>query len=169
MEPDWVTEHPVNSVKWVPVDKIIANDYNPNTVASPEMTLLELSIASDGFTQPIVVWDTGELFEVIDGFHRHIVGRKLGMSHLPVVVVNDSRTDKGDRIASTIRHNRARGKHRIDAMSEIIVDLTRRNWSEKKIAKELGMDADEVLRLKQVTGLAEMFADREFSEAWEAE
>ena len=115
-----------------------------------------------------VTWqcDDGS-YEVVDGFHRHIVGKKLGLSHLPVVVINPERADKGDRIAATIRHNRARGKHAVNAMSEIVVDLARRNWSEEKIARELGMDADEVLRLKQVSGLAEMFADREFSEAWE--
>lgn len=160
--------HPVSRVQWVPADKVQANDYNPNSVAAPEMRLLRLSIESDGFTQPIVVWDTGEHFEVIDGFHRHLVGKELGMPMLPVVVVNADRLDKGDRIASTIRHNRARGKHAVEAMSEIVMELARRNWSDAKIARELGMDADEVLRLKQITGLAEMFADREFSEAWEA-
>jgi len=132
------------------------------------MRLLELSISADGFTQPIVTWQCEDgFYEVVDGFHRHLIGKKLGLSHLPVVVINPDRTDKGDRIASTIRHNRARGKHAVNAMSEIVVDLARRNWSEDKIARELGMDADEVLRLKQVSGLAEMFADREFSEAWE--
>jgi len=146
-----------------------ANDYNPNAVAPPEMKLLEISIINDGFTQPIVVWEVDGLFEVVDGFHRTLVGKKLGMSHLPVVVINDSRTDRSDRIASTIRHNRARGKHQVSAMSDIVQELARRNWSENRIAKELGMESDEVLRLKQITGLAEMFADAEFSEAWEAE
>lgn len=169
MTPDWVDDHPVSRVRWVPAEKVRANDYNPNTVASPEMRLLRVSIEADGFTQPIVVWDTKDgTFEVIDGFHRHLIGKELGMTHLPVVVVNTDRTDRGDRIASTIRHNRARGKHRVDAMSEIVQDLVRRNWSDEKIARELGMEPDEVLRLKQITGLAEMFADREFSEAWTA-
>jgi ParB-like chromosome segregation protein Spo0J len=134
------------------------------------MRLLELSISADGFTQPIVTWQCDDgWFEVVDGFHRHLIGKKLGFSHLPVVIINPDRADKGDRIASTIRHNRARGKHAVNAMSEIVVDLARRNWSEEKIARELGMDADEVLRLKQVSGLAEMFSDREFSEAWEVQ
>lgn len=165
----WTKDHPVSHVQWVPADLVMANDYNPNTVAPPEMELLEHSIRSDNYTQPIVTWlrDDG-IYEVVDGFHRHLVGKKIGLSHLPVVVVNRDRTNKGDRIAATIRHNRARGKHRVDAMSEIVVDLSRRNWSDKKIAKELGMDPDEVLRLKQITGLAELFADVEFSEAWEA-
>lgn len=159
--------HPVNNVKWVPTEEVFANDYNPNKVAPPEMKLLERSITVDGYTQPIVVWKVDDGYEVIDGFHRHLVGKKLKMTHIPVVVVNGSRTDKGDRIASTIRHNRARGKHQIESMSEIVQELSRRNWSEKRIGKELGMDPDEVLRLKQITGLAEMFSNEEFSEAWE--
>lgn len=166
---DWTKTHPVSSVRWVPAEHVFANDYNPNAVAPPEMKLLEISIINDGFTQPIVVWETESGFEVVDGFHRHLVGKKIGLTHLPVVVINSDRADRGDRIASTIRHNRARGKHQIDAMSDIVQELARRNWSENKIAKELGMEPDEVLRLKQITGLAEMFADAEFSEAWSAE
>jgi ParB-like chromosome segregation protein Spo0J len=166
----WTEEHPVSSVQWVPVELVVANDYNPNEVAPPEMKLLRTSIESDGFTQPIVVWAAEDgTFEVVDGFHRHLVGKELGLSHLPVVVINASRSDRGDRISSTIRHNRARGKHQVGAMSDIVQELSRRNWSEKKIGKELGMDPDEVLRLKQITGLAELFSDGEFSEAWEAE
>ena len=157
----------MSRVQWVPTDLVYANDYNPNKVAPPEMKLLEQSILADGFTQPIVVWKTDEGYEVVDGFHRHLVGKKLKFSHLPVVVINDGRIDRGDRIASTIRHNRARGKHQVKAMSDIVVELSRRNWTDERIGKELGMDADEVLRLKQITGLAELFADGEFSEAWE--
>jgi ParB-like chromosome segregation protein Spo0J len=167
MSPEWVKNHPVNNVIWVDVEKVYANDYNPNKVAAPEMELLQRSIEADGFTQPIVTWKTEDGYQVIDGFHRHLVGKKLGLSHLPVVVVNSSSTGRNDRIASTIRHNRARGKHQITAMSDIVLELTRRNWSDQRIGKELGMDADEVLRLKQITGLAEAFADNEFSEAWE--
>jgi len=165
----WAKDHPVSHVTWVPTEMVFANDYNPNSVAPPEMKLLEISIVNDGFTQPIVVWETDSGYEVVDGFHRHLVGKKLGFTHLPVVVINTERTDRADRIASTIRHNRARGKHQVSAMSDIVVELSRRNWSDKKIAKELGMDADEVLRLKQISGLAELFADEEFSEAWEAD
>jgi len=164
---DWTNNHPVSHVQWVPVEKVFANDYNPNVVAPPEMELLKLSIESDGFTQPIVVWEHDDGFEVVDGFHRHLVGKVLGLSHLPVVVINTDRADKEDRIAATIRHNRARGKHQITGMSEIVQELSKRNWSNKKIGKELGMEPDEVLRLKQISGLAEMFADEEFSEAWE--
>lgn len=164
---DFIKNHPVSFVKWVPVDAVYANDYNPNKVAPPEMKLLKISIESDGFTQPIVVWKTKEGYEVIDGFHRHLVGIELGFTHLPVVVINEQREERTDRIAATIRHNRARGKHQISAMSDIVVELSKRNWSDKKIARELGMDQDEVLRLKQVTGLAELFANEEFNEAWE--
>lgn len=165
--PTWTRDHPVSHVQWVQSEVIYANDYNPNTVAPPEMKLLRLSIETNGYTQPIVVWKTDDGYEVVDGFHRHRVGVDLGLSYLPVVVINDENTGRNDRIAATIRHNRARGKHQVQAMSDIVIELSRRNWSDKRIAKELGMDADEVLRLKQITGLAEMFADEEFSEAWE--
>lgn len=167
----WTDRHPVSSVKWVPAEQVTANDYNPNSVAPPEMELLQLSIEADGYTQPIVVWQTGpDKYEVIDGFHRYRIGvERLKLSHLPIAIVNQDRTDRGDRIAATIRHNRARGKHQVGAMSEIVQELSRRNWSEKKIGKELGMEPDEVLRLKQITGLADLFSDREFSEAWESD
>lgn len=166
---------PVDCVLWVKVDAVIANDYNPNTVAPPEMKLLATSISEDGYTQPIVSWKNEKNFEVVDGFHRNRVGREIKevseriKGYLPLVVVNEGRLDRGDRIASTIRHNRARGKHGIGAMSDIVLELKRRNWSDKKISDKLGMDKDEVLRLTQITGLAEMFKDREFSQAWEVE
>lgn len=162
-----LTKHPVNNVIWVEANLVFANDYNPNKVAPPEMKLLKRSIEADGYTQPIVCWKTESKYEVIDGFHRYLVGKEMGFDKLPVVVVNKDSTERNDRIASTIRHNRARGKHQISSMSDVIVELSRRNWSDKKIAKELGMDADEVLRLKQITGIADLFADEEFSEAWE--
>ena len=168
---------PVDCVLWTDSKNVYANDYNPNSVAPPEMELLRTSIESDGYTQPIVAMrDSGaEIFEVIDGFHRHRVGKECAdiqariHGYLPVVNINANRQDRGDRIAATIRHNRARGKHKVTAMSDIVMELKRRRWSDEKIGKELGMDADEVLRLCQVTGLAELFADREFSEAWEAD
>lgn len=165
---------PVDCVLWVAAEAVESNDYNPNSVAPPEMKLLEHSIAEDGYTQPVVTWLDGERRETVDGFHRGRVGResksvrKRTLGYLPVTTVNASREGRGDRIAATIRHNRARGKHRVDAMSNIVMELTRKNWNDEKIAKELGMDADEILRLKQITGLAEMFANKEFSEAWEA-
>ena len=163
MEPNmkWTNEHPVSNVVWVESSKVHANDYNPNTVAPPEMELLKLSIESDGFTQPIVVWETKGEYEVVDGFHRHIVGKQIGLTHLPVVIVN-RKTNKGDRIASTIRHNRARGKHSVSGMSDVVIDLSRRNWSDEKIGKELGMEQDEVLRLKQVPVLRKHLRTRNF-------
>lgn len=165
---------PVDCVMWVKAEQIQSNDYNPNAVAPPEMKLLEHSIVEDGYTQPIVAWENGSVIEVVDGFHRNRVGRECAAvrkrikGYLPVTIINENREDRGDRIAATIRHNRARGKHQVEAMSDIVIELKRRNWSDEKIGRELGMDPDEVLRLCQITGLAEMFADREFSEAWEA-
>lgn len=166
---------PVDCVLWIKNEDIYANDYNPNSVAPPEMELLKISILNDGYTQPIVTFkDEENGVEVVDGFHRNRVGKECEEvrsrvnGYLPIVTINEGREDKGDRIASTIRHNRARGKHRIDAMSEIVLELKRRNWSDKKIGKELGMDPDEVLRLTQISGLAEMFSQEDFSQAWEA-
>ncbi len=164
---------PVDLVRWVKADCVHANDYNPNSVAPPEMELLRHSIMSDGYTQPIVTNEEDERLVVIDGFHRNRVGKeckdvnKRVLGYLPVVQIKESQTGKADRMASTIRHNRARGKHRVDAMSDIVLELKRRNWSDEKIGRELGMDSDEVLRLTQIGGLAEMFADKDFSEAWE--
>lgn len=169
------SNEPVDLILWVPCDDVEANDYNPNKVASPEMKLLEHSIREDGYTQPIVTYveNNENSRVVIDGFHRNRVGREVMdinarlHGYLPVTTVNADRTDRSDRIASTIRHNRARGKHMVSAMSDIVIELTKRNWTDKRIAKELGMDEDEVLRLKQIGGLAELFSDRSFSEAWD--
>lgn len=167
---------PVDFVRWVKNTEVHSNDYNPNSVAPPEMELLRLSIEADGYTQPIVsMIDPDGRFEVIDGFHRHRVGKECAdiqsrvHGYLPLVQIRESQEDKSDRMASTIRHNRARGKHKVDAMSDIVVELKRRFWSDEKIAKQLGMEPDEVLRLTQITGLASLFNDSEFSEAWEAE
>lgn len=167
------SQEPVDCVLWVKAEAVEANDYNPNKVAPPELRLLEHSIREDGYTQPIVAWQREGVCEVIDGFHRYRVGcetadiRTRVRGYLPVTVVNTERTRRTDRIASTIRHNRARGRHVVVAMSDIVQELVRRNWSNEKISRELGMDADEVVRLKQITGLAELFADHTFSEAWE--
>lgn len=167
---------PVDCVLWVKNDTVKANDYNPNSVAPPEMELLRLSIANDGYTQPIVSMDNNDgTREVIDGFHRNRVGKECEdiqsrvHGYLPVVTIRESQSDLNNRVASTIRHNRARGKHKVESMSDIVVDLKRRNWSPEKIAKELGMDSDEVLRLSQISGLIEMFDNKDFSLAWEVE
>lgn len=166
---------PVDCVRWVKVSEVASNAYNPNTVAAPEMDLLRLSVQSDGYTQPIVVNREATGFEVVDGFHRSCVGREPGEireklhGYLPVVQIRSNRVGVHDRMASTIRHNRARGKHGVEQMSSIVSELVKRGWAEAKIAKELGMDADEVLRLRQITGLIEMFRNHEFSTAWEPE
>jgi len=168
-------EEPVDCVLWIREEGVIANDYNPNSVAPPEMELLRVSISEDGYTQPIVTFKEENGRTVVDGFHRTRVGKECPdvrariNGYLPVVTINENRGDRSDRMASTIRHNRARGKHKITAMSEIVVELKRRNWSNQKIGTQLGMDPDEILRLSQISGLAEMFSDKEFSEAWEVD
>lgn len=168
-------DEPVDCVLWVHQDHVTANDYNPNAVAPPEMKLLETSIVADGYTQPIVAWPIESGYEVIDGFHRNRVGRESEIvaqkinGYLPIAAINETRTDRNDRIASTIRHNRARGKHKVDAMSDIVVELKRRNWKDERICRELGMEPDEVLRLCQITGMAELFSDQDFSKAWDVE
>jgi ParB-like chromosome segregation protein Spo0J len=164
---------PVDCVEWVRIEDVHANDYNPNMVAPPEMELLRTSIRADGYTQPAVTFREGERREVVDGFHRRRVAaecpdvRERVRGYLPVVTVNDGRGTRQDRIAATVRHNRARGKHGVEAMGGLVAELSRRGWEPDRIGKELGMSRDEVLRLRQITGLAELFADREFSEAWD--
>lgn len=164
---------PVDCVVWIPNNELIANDYNPNSVAPPEMQLLKESILQDGYTQPIVAWKNGEKYEVVDGFHRNRVGKEIDEiktrihGYLPISIINNSSTDRANRIAATIRHNRARGKHKIDAMSDIVIELKNRNWTDERIAKELGMDKDEILRLCQITGMAELFKDEDFSKSWD--
>ena len=165
---------PVYNVIGVPVEKVRANDYNPNRVAPPEMKLLELSIWEDGFTQPVVCYQDKENDEyiVVDGFHRYtimktserIYAREKGM--LPIVIINK---ELGERMASTIRHNRARGCHNIDPMSNIVAELLEMGKSDNWICKNIGMSADELLRLKQVTGLASLFKYEEYSQSWEVE
>lgn len=168
---------PVDFVRWVKNDNVVANDYNPNKVAPPEMELLEVSIMNDGYTQPIVTWQNEDKkkIEVIDGFHRNRVGKeskivqKRIQGYLPIVNIRKEQSGKNDRIASTIRHNRARGKHQVDAMSEIVIELKNRNWTNKRISKQLGMDEEEVLRLCQVSGLEHLFSDKDFSQSWVSE
>ena len=165
---------PVDFVKWVKSEDVIANDYNPNKVAPPEMELLEVSIMNDGYTQPVVTFPNNGKIEVVDGFHRTRVSkeskivRQRVMGFTPTVIIRKEQSDKNDRIASTIRHNRARGKHQVDAMSEIILELKNRNWKNERIARELGMDEEEILRLCQITGLQDIFKDDDFSKSWEA-
>lgn len=160
-------DFPVLQVRMVPTEKIVANDYNPNRMASPEMQLLKISIEEDGYTQPIVAYYNKEadIYEVVDGFHRYLVNEMyFKQPALPVVVI-DKPLDQ--RIASTIRHNRARGTHQILDMSHIVCSLAARGWDDGQICKYLGMELDEVIRLKQVSGLKEAFANHVFSKSWE--
>lgn len=159
---------PVYNVLPVPIDKIQANSYNPNSVAYPEMKLLYQSIKEDGYTMPIVCYYLKELdkYEIVDGFHRYtimlnhkdIYDREKGV--LPVVVIDKP---ESDRMASTIRHNRARGSHSVELMSSIVSELTKAGMGDAWIIKNIGMDADELLRLKQISGLAELFKNNDFS------
>lgn len=165
---------PVYGVRAVPYDKVKANDYNPNAVAPPEMALLETSIWEDGFTQPVVTYYDKETdtYIVVDGFHRYTVlrtskrifDRENGM--LPIVVIDK---EIGDRMASTIRHNRARGSHNIELMSNIVAELVEMGKGDRWICTHIGMSVDELLRLKQITGVAALFANRDFSASWEAD
>jgi ParB-like chromosome segregation protein Spo0J len=165
---------PVDYVKWVKSENVVANDYNPNKVAPPEMELLEISIMNDGYTQPVVTFPNNGIIEVVDGFHRTRVSKESKIvrervkGYTPTVIIRKEQSDKNDRIASTIRHNRARGKHQVDAMSEIILELKNRNWKNERIARELGMDEEEILRLCQITGLQDIFKDDDFSKSWES-
>lgn len=159
---------PVYHVIAVPLEKIRANTYNPNSVAPPEMELLEISIWEDGYTMPIVCYyiPQDDMYEIVDGYHRYTTMlnskriREREGGKLPVVVIDK---DESNRMASTIRHNRARGSHSIDLMSNIVAELTKAGMSDAWILKHVGMDKDELLRLKQITGLAELFKNKEFS------
>ena len=162
---------PVDCVLWVKADEVVANDYNPNVMAAGEKKLLKQSLEKDGFTQPVVVSEENNHYLVVDGFHRQLLGRssetgKRLRGWLPVACINPERKGQAARIAATIRHNRARGKHQIVSMSDIVRDLSRLGWSDERIGTELGMDQDEVLRLKQISGLTELFQAEDFSPAW---
>lgn len=164
-------QEPVNCVQWVPIEKVQANDYNPNSVASVEMKLLYISILHDGYTQPIVtIYDPNiDKYIIVDGFHRYFVmkthkdiyERCHGL--LPLVVIEK---DINDRMASTVRHNRARGKHSVNGMSSMVFHMLDNGWNDEEICNELGMEAEELLRLKHITGFSKLFADTEYSKSW---
>jgi len=166
---------PVDCVQWVPAEQVAANDYNPNKVAPPEMRLLEHSIREDGYTQPIVAYRQKSGYTVVDGFHRNRVGKEASdireriHGHLPLALINEGRGETKDRMAATVRHNRARGVHAITPMAELVAQCYFNGWSNKRICKEFGMEKDEVLRLKQFTGIGTLFENRGFSSAWELE
>ena len=167
---------PAYGVRAVPIEKIVANSYNPNIMAPPEMRLLELSIWEDGYTMPCVCYylEEDDLYEIVDGYHRYLVmkqsqriyDREKGM--LPVTVIEK---DISNRMASTIRHNRARGMHNLELMTEIVTELVKSGMSDKWIMRNIGRDKNELLRFKQISGLAELFRDKEFgwSDDWSEE
>ena len=167
-------DEPVDCVLWVKRAQVTANDYNPNVMSPSEKKLLETSLTKDGYTQPVVVLpsphDCSDL-QVVDGYHRYLLSRKNALKkrlngYLPVTLLDTENHGVAEQMAVTIRHNRARGQHQVTAMSDIVRDLSRLGWSDERIGEELGMSPDEVLRLKQISGLAELFSEREFSEAW---
>lgn len=165
-------KHPVLNVQLVPIERVEGNEYNPNKVAPPEMKLLELSVKKDGLTMPVVVASEkkNENWVIVDGFHRTAVCRDTQEikdsleGYLPVTVLEKSLEN---RVAATVRHNIARGTHQVELSAKLVAFLKRNDWSNKRIGEELGMDPDEVLRLRQITGLAEAFQDQEFSKSWE--
>lgn len=171
---DWIgVNHPSLNVQLIKAEKIQGNDYNPNRVAPPEMKLLKLSIKKDGVTMPVVVCDTPEdkkkTYTVVDGFHRTtVIQNDKSIYNSLHGYVPCSRLNKNleDRVTSTVRHNMARGTHQVELSAKLVVLLKKHNWTNARIGMELGMDADEVLRLKQITGLADAFKNEEFSRSW---
>ena len=165
---------PIDNVLWVPIEKVTPNDYNPNSVAKKEMQLLYISIKEDGYTQPVVTVydDKADKYVIVDGFHRYftcktqkdILERNHGM--LPIVVIDKS---INERKASTVRHNRARGSHAVTSMSKLVFEMLKNGWSDSAICKELGMEAEEINKLKYVTGFAKLFEKVEYNNAWKSE
>ena len=163
---------PIDLVRWVPIEKVEANSYNPNSVAKVEMQLLAISILHDGYTQPIVtIYDAErDMYVIVDGFHRYFTCksnsdiRERNQGMLPVVVIDK---DINDRMASTVRHNRARGKHSIKGMSDMVFSMLDNGWADEDICNELGMEAEELLKLKYITGFAKLFEKTEYNKAWE--
>ncbi|HHZ9145260.1 IbrB-like domain-containing protein [Proteus mirabilis] len=168
---------PTDCVLWIKQQQVIANDYNPNVMPPTEKRLLETSLVKDGYTQPVVVLPIQQSknkptqWQVVDGYHRYLLSKKNSLNkringYLPITILDVESHTMADQMAATIRHNRARGQHQVAAMSDIVRDLSRLGWNDQKIGDELGMSQDEVLRLKQISGLAELFSEHDFSEAW---
>lgn len=147
----------------VETSKLKPNPWNPNRVARPEMELLKVSIKKSGFCFPLVVIEDGDEYMIVDGFHRHLVAKEFQMEKIPVVILDET-TD--ELMNATIRFNRAKGTHQIIDMSKIVLDLVNMGCSDSEICENLGMEPDEVLRLKQISGLKEAFGNREFSKSW---
>ena len=159
-------DFPCMQPKLVTIEKVVANNYNPNKVAKPEMELLYKSILEDGLTMPVVTFydDKIDKYVIVDGFHRYTIVKDYFKSDVVAISVIDK--DIKQRMASTVRHNRARGVHKVDLQADMVVDLLKKGWNDNDISKELGMTLEEVLRLKQQTGIAELFKDRTHSKSW---
>lgn len=167
--------HPVDFVRWEKSDLVEVNEYNPNAVAPPEFEMLYESIHNDGYTMPIVSFKDNENFKIVDGFHRRQIERtrkdisESTLGYIPLSTIRNSQTDQSNRMASTILHNRARGSHNIELMSKIVSELVEMGKGDPWICKHIGMSIDELLRMKQITGLASLFANKDFSDSWEPE
>lgn len=167
-----VVKQPVDFVRWVPLSKVQPNDYNPNSVAKVEMGLLYKSIKHDGYTQPIVTIYDDKLkkYIIVDGFHRYFIAKNnkdildINKGLLPIVVIEK---DINERMAATVRHNRARGEHSVQGMSSMVFDMLENGWSEEDICNHLGMEAEEILKLKHITGFSKLFENVEYKQAWE--
>ena len=164
-------KHPVSDVKWVPIEQVEPNDYNPNSVAKTEMGLLYTSIKHDGYTQPIVtIYDKDrDKYVIVDGFHRYFTC-KMNQdiadetdNCVPIVII---KKDINERMASTVRHNRARGKHSIKGMSSMVFEMLDNGWGDAEVCNHLGMEPDELLRLKHITGFSKLFENAEYNKAW---
>lgn len=165
--------HPVDFVFWKKSDNVEANEYNPNSIPPPEMKLLYESIANDGYTMPIVSYEDTNITRIVDGFHRRETEKRNSdisastFGHVPLTTIRDKQTGLSDRMASTIRHNRARGSHNIELMSQIVTELVEMGKGDAWICKHVGMSPDELLRMKQITGLASLFQNKDFSNSWD--
>ena len=163
--------HPVSEVRWVDINKVEPNDYNPNSVAGTEMSLLYTSIKHDGYTQPIVtIYDEEKnKYIIVDGFHRYFICKtnkdiqESTNGHVPIVII---KKDINERMASTVRHNRARGAHSVTGMSQMVFSMLDNGWADEEICNHLGMSADELLRLKHITGFSKLFKDAEYNKTW---
>lgn len=162
---------PIDHVQWVPIDRVTPNDYNPNSVAKTEMRLLHTSIKHDGYTQPVVTIHDPErdVYVIVDGFHRYYTMKMnqdiYDACHglLPIVVIDK---DINDRMASTVRHNRARGKHSVQGMANMVFNMLDNGWSDEDICNKVGLGPEELLRLKHITGFSKLFADTEYRKSW---
>lgn len=166
-----IKDQPISEVQWIPIEKVYANDYNPNSVATQEMKLLYVSVKKDGYTQPVVTIydDKKDRYVIVDGFHRYSIMKKFKDIYiscegkLPCVVLKNKTMN--DRIAATIRHNRARGKHSLNGMSNVVMEMLINGYSDLQICNELGMEAEELVRLKYISGYAKLYENREYSKA----